>query len=141
MTTRYTLLSLLLTAATIASLNAGTLQQKGSADPAPTADEETTTTTPSPATTRTQNPVLVSKPPLVYPTAARKAHASGAVHVTVRVGKDGRVLEAHATSGQFLLLFAAEDAIRNWRYKPALRDGQPVEATTYVTLNFGEGAH
>jgi|SRR5215471_11749017 len=140
MTTRYTLLPLLLAAATIASPKAGTLQQKGSADPAATADAETTSTTASPAATRTQSPVLVSKPPLVYPAAARKAHAAGDVHVTVRVGKDGRVLEAHATSGPFLLLFAAEDAIRNWRYKPALRDGQPVEATTYVTLSFAEGA-
>jgi protein TonB len=97
--------------------------------------------TPAPAATkavagRLQHPVLVSKPPLVYPAIARPAHASGPVRVRVLVGKDGRVVEAHATSGPFLLLFAAEDAIRSWRYKPALLDKEPVEATTYVTVNF-----
>ena len=81
-------------------------------------------------------PVLISKPPLVYPAMAKSARASGPVVVKVRVGMDGRVLDAHATSGPFLLLFAAEESVRSWRYKPALLDKEPVEATTYVTLNF-----
>jgi protein TonB len=90
----------------------------------------------SAADKRDHGPTLASKPALVYPEAARRAHATGAVRVKVRIGADGRVLEARAVSGPFLLLVPAEEAIRTWRYQPAVEDSQPVEATTYVTVDF-----
>ena len=54
----------------------------------------------------------------------------------VRVAADGRVLEARAVSGPFALLVPAETAVRTFRYQPAIQDSQPIEATTYVTLDF-----
>jgi len=58
------------------------------------------------------------------------------VRVKVVVGTDGRVIEAHAVSGPFLLRSFAEKAIRQWRYAPAVFNSHPIEATTYASLNF-----
>ncbi len=83
-----------------------------------------------------RSPQLLSRSPLNRPEIARQANAIGPVRVEVRIGADGRVLEARAISGQFLLRPYAEKAIREWRYAPAETGGSHVEATTYVTLNF-----
>jgi protein TonB len=66
-----------------------------------------------------------------YPAAARTSHRSGRVKLAIRVLKDGTVsslrpLEVTPIGIGFTK--AAMDAVRQWRYKPALKDGQPVEA-------------
>jgi TonB family protein len=72
----------------------------------------------------------------VYPVAAKSMRATGVVKVEVTVSETGEVAEVQKTSGPSLLQAAAKDAIRKWRFKPFVRDGQPVKATGFVNFNF-----
>ncbi|MEP7149167.1 MAG: TonB family protein [Acidobacteriota bacterium] len=72
----------------------------------------------------------------VYPSAARSMRTTGVVKVEVTVSETGEVDEVHKTSGPMILQAAAKDAIRKWRFKPFVRDGQPVKAIGFVNFNF-----
>lgn len=74
--------------------------------------------------------------PPVYPIAAKNMRATGVVRVDVTVDENGDVAEVQKTSGPSLLQGAAKDAIKKWRFKPFVRDGQPVKATGFVNFNF-----
>jgi protein TonB len=58
------------------------------------------------------------------------------VKVEVMVDEKGEVAEVQKTSGPSMLQGAAKDAIRKWKFKPFVRDGQPVRATGFVNFNF-----
>ncbi len=72
----------------------------------------------------------------VYPPAAKTVRMSGVVKVDVVVDEDGKVAEVQKTSGPQMLQRAATDAIRKWKFKPFVRDGQPTKASGYVSFNF-----
>ncbi len=72
----------------------------------------------------------------VYPPAAKSIRATGVVKVEVTVNEAGEVAEIQNATGPALLQSAAKDAVRKWRFKPFVRDGQPVRATGYVSFNF-----
>ena len=74
--------------------------------------------------------------PPVYPLAAKNMRATGMVRVEVTVDENGDVAEVQKASGPALLQGAAKDAIRKWRFRPFVRDGQPVKAIGFVTFNF-----
>ncbi len=107
----------------------------------------------SDTTTRSAvNPVLVqSKPILIshidpgmliarieprYPDLARRARIQGVVVITAVIGKDGRIVSLNAVSGHPMLVPAALDAVRQWRYRPYILNTQPVEVETRVEVNF-----
>jgi periplasmic protein TonB len=62
--------------------------------------------------------------------------ASGKVEVRVVISETGRVIDAKALSGHVSLRNAAEDAARQWVYRPATRDGVPVTAESVLTFTF-----
>jgi TonB family protein len=70
-----------------------------------------------------------------YPPAARTVRITGIVKIEVVVNEEGKV-EVQNTSGPSMLQRAALDAIKKWKFKPFMRDGQPVKATGYVNFNF-----
>lgn len=72
----------------------------------------------------------------VYPQAARTIRMSGVVKVDVMVDEEGKVAEVQKTSGPQMLQRAAADAIKKWKFKPFVRDGQPIKATGFVSFNF-----
>ena len=72
-----------------------------------------------------------------YPPAASRAKITGRVIVEVVIDEDGNVIEAKAKSGHILLRPAAEEAIKQWKYKPATASGEPVSVTGEVIVNFG----
>lgn len=72
----------------------------------------------------------------VYPPAARTMRTSGVVRVELMVDENGQVAEVKKTSGPALLQRAATDAVRKWKFKPFVRDGEPVKATGFVSFNF-----
>ncbi|HXG85026.1 MAG TPA: TonB family protein [Pyrinomonadaceae bacterium] len=72
----------------------------------------------------------------VYPPAARSMRASGIVRVELMVDENGQVAEVQKTSGPALLQRAATDAVKKWKFKPFVRDGEPVRATGFVSFNF-----
>ena len=71
-----------------------------------------------------------------YPPIARAAHISGTVQLRAIIGKDGAVRELQVISGNPLLVRAARAAVLQWRYRPTLLNGEPVEVETYITANF-----
>ncbi|MGI8670589.1 MAG: TonB family protein [Aridibacter sp.] len=72
----------------------------------------------------------------VYPQTARSMRMTGVVKVEVMIDEDGEVAAVENTDGPAMLRRAAEDAVKKWRFKPFVRDGQPVRATGFVSFNF-----
>ena len=71
-----------------------------------------------------------------YPEEARQQGIQGAVVLEVRIGRDGAIQDVKLVSGQPLLADAAIAAVKQWRFKPRMVKGYPVEMQTRVTLNF-----
>jgi protein TonB len=62
--------------------------------------------------------------------------ARGSVVLGIIIEKDGSVSHIRVISGFVMLTGAAIDAVRQWKYKPYLLNGQPVEVDTTVVVNF-----
>lgn len=71
-----------------------------------------------------------------YPEAAREQHIQGPVMLEALVGTDGAVEKLNTISGDPQLAAAATDAVRQWRFKPFLRNGAPEEFQTQITVSF-----
>jgi len=71
-----------------------------------------------------------------YPQMARTARVAGVVKVEVVLDEQGAVAEIRNINGPQMLRRAAEDAVKRWKFKPFLRDGQPVRASGFVNFNF-----
>lgn len=71
-----------------------------------------------------------------YPAQALQSRLQGAVLLQAWIRKDGTVRDLKVVNGPLLLCQAAYSAVKQWRYKPFQMNGQSVEATTYVTVNF-----
>ena len=71
-----------------------------------------------------------------YPESAREQHIEGPVVLEALVGKDGTVEKLSTVSGDSQLATAATDAVRQWRFKPFLRNGSPEEFQTRITVDF-----
>jgi TonB family protein len=71
-----------------------------------------------------------------YPAGAKRYNISGAVDVQVTISAHGRVTEAKASAGHPLLREAAEEAARQWVFRPATLKGLPVETQVVLTFLF-----
>ena len=71
-----------------------------------------------------------------YPKDAREQGIQGSVVLSVIISKDGDVRDVKLSSGHPALAQAAIDAVKQWRYKPYLLNGQAVEVDTQVQVNF-----
>ncbi|HXN63706.1 MAG TPA: energy transducer TonB [Candidatus Acidoferrales bacterium] len=74
-----------------------------------------------------------------YPPLARQAHISGTVRLHAIISKDGRVTELQVISGHPLLVQAAMDAVRQFRYSPTLLNNEPVAVDTTIDVIFNLG--
>ena len=79
---------------------------------------------------------LISRRDPVSPSGAKEARITGTVVVVALIAPDGEVRIARAIDGPEPLRAAAEEAVRAWRYRPFLVQGQPGTVQTKVTLNF-----
>jgi protein TonB len=79
--------------------------------------------------------IQASRPPLhfAYPD---DVHARGVVALTAAVDSDGAVRSVRIVSGNRALAAAAVRAVRHWRYRPYLKDGQPVATETNIVISF-----
>jgi periplasmic protein TonB len=83
-----------------------------------------------------QEALLIRRVDPVYPTLARQVHVSGTVELRAIIAKDGSVINLEVISGHPMLVRAAVDAVRQWRYRPTLLNNQPLEVQTFVTVKF-----
>ena len=80
--------------------------------------------------------LLVSKVAPEYPDEARDQHIQGMVILQVRIDREGNVMNAELISGHSLLAPAAIEAVRQWKYRPYLLNGNALEVDTQVQVNF-----
>jgi protein TonB len=71
-----------------------------------------------------------------YPPIARAAHMQGTVTLHAIISKAGTIERLEAVSGPQMLQGAALEAVKTWRYKPYLLNGEPTEVDTTVIVNF-----
>ena len=85
---------------------------------------------------RRSHDLLINTAPLAYLPLARQARIQGEVVLQVDVSKDGTIDAVKAISGHPLLIPAAVNAVKQWRYKPYLLKGEPVSMNTRITVRF-----
>jgi protein TonB len=71
-----------------------------------------------------------------YPPLARQVRVQGTVVLRAVISREGTIENLQVLSGHPLLVRAAMDAVRQWRYRPYVLNGEPVEVETQVTVNF-----
>src|SRR5579864_1149361 len=88
-----------------------------------------------PATSAAQREPIVDAQP-TYPLLAQHMNVQGSVILQALIGTDGVVENLRVLSGPAILASAAQQAVREWRFKPILQDGRPVESKATITVNF-----
>jgi len=83
-----------------------------------------------------QSGLLIRKVNPTYPPLARQARIQGVVILQAQISKDGNIENLQLISGHPMLAPAAIDAVKQWKYKPYLLNGEPVEVETQVQVNF-----
>jgi protein TonB len=71
-----------------------------------------------------------------YPEVARQARMEGTVLLQVHVGTDGRVHDVRIMRSAGVFDGAAEEAVRRWRFRPALANGRPVAVWVAIPIRF-----
>jgi len=80
--------------------------------------------------------LLIRKVSPTYPPLARQARIQGTVVLQAQISKDGSIQNLQLISGHPMLAPAAIEAVKQWKYKPYLLNGEPVEVETQVQVNF-----
>ncbi|MGA7767030.1 MAG: TonB family protein [Candidatus Sulfotelmatobacter sp.] len=80
--------------------------------------------------------LLIRKVSPTYPPLARQARIQGTVILQAQISKDGSIQNLQLISGHPMLAPAAIEAVKQWKYKPYLLNGEPVEVETQVQVNF-----
>ena len=80
--------------------------------------------------------MLIDKVVPVYPAVAQAIRASGTVVLQATISRMGAIENLRVVEGPALLRQAALDAVKQWRYKPYMLNGQPVEVETTVNVQF-----
>ena len=84
---------------------------------------------------------LVRKVEPVYPRIAVLSGVQGQVRLHAIIARDGSIQSLNVTSGHPMLASAALDAVRQWRYRPYILNGETVEVETFITVNFRKDMH
>ena len=79
---------------------------------------------------------LITKITPPYPPLAKQARIQGTVELSAIIGKDGRVQDLKVVRGHPLLVQSALEAVKNWIYRPTMLNGEPVEVSTTIDVNF-----
>lgn len=80
--------------------------------------------------------LLIRKVQPPYPPLARQARIQGQVILQAEISKDGSIENLRLISGHPMLAPAAIEAVKQWRYKPYMLNGEPVAVETTVMVNF-----
>ena len=88
------------------------------------------------ATNAAQHEALAKADQPSYPPLAQHMNVQGSVVLQALIGADGVIENLRVTSGPAILAAAAQQAVREWHFKPILQNGQPVESKATITVNF-----
>jgi periplasmic protein TonB len=79
---------------------------------------------------------LVHRVEPLYPPLAKAARIQGTVHLKAVISREGMIENLQVLAGHPMLVTAAVAAVRQWRYRPYILNGEPVEVETEITVNF-----
>lgn len=88
------------------------------------------------ATNAAQHEALAAANQPSYPPLAQHMNVQGSVVLQALIGADGVIENLRVTSGPAILAAAAQQAVREWHFKPILQNGQAVESKATITVNF-----
>jgi protein TonB len=80
--------------------------------------------------------LLVKRIAPMYPPTAKQMHVQGTVQLEANISKDGNITGVKQLSGDTTLGRAATEAVRQWKYKPYVLNGEPIEIQTQITVIF-----
>jgi periplasmic protein TonB len=80
--------------------------------------------------------LLIRRVDPVYPLIAKQARIQGEVVLKAIISKDGTIENLQVESGHPLLTGAAVDAVKQWRFRPFLLNGEPIEIETVINVDF-----
>jgi protein TonB len=80
--------------------------------------------------------LLIKKVRPKYPKEALKKYVQGSVVLQALISKTGEVTDLHVISGDELLVPSALKAVKRWKYKPYILEGQAVQVETEITVNY-----
>lgn len=80
--------------------------------------------------------LLLRKIQPTYPPLARQARIQGSVLLQAEISKDGSIQNLRLISGHPMLAPSAIEAVKQWKYRPYILNGEPVEVETQITVNF-----
>jgi TonB family protein len=80
--------------------------------------------------------LIVKKVQPAYPASALHMRMEGSVQLLATISKTGDIAAVKALNGEPVFARAAMDAVKQWKYKPYLLNGEPVEIQTQITVNF-----
>jgi protein TonB len=83
--------------------------------------------------------LLIQRVTPTYPALARQTRVQGPVVLQAVISRNGTIENLQVLSGHPMLVKAALDAVRQWRYRPYLLNNEPVEVETQITINFTLG--
>ncbi len=83
--------------------------------------------------------LLLRKVQPVYPAEARENHIQGTVRMQAVISKTGDVMNLDLLEGPIELAMSAVTAVRQWKYRPYLLNGEPVAVCTEVVVNYSSG--
>ncbi len=80
--------------------------------------------------------LVMKKVAPVYSQTALQLRKEGSVDLVATISKDGAVTSVRVLSGDLMLANSAVEAVKQWKYRPYLLNGEPVEIQTQITVNF-----
>ena len=106
------------------------------APPEPKAEAKAPRTGPVRVGGDVQSARLIHQVRPLYPALAKQVRTQGTVRLQAIIGRDGAIQNLQLMSGHPLLVPAAVDAVKQWRYRPTLLNGETVEVLTQIDVHF-----
>jgi protein TonB len=79
---------------------------------------------------------LIKKVTPLYPPLAKQARIQGTVRFTALIDREGNIADLQLVSGHPLLVPSAQDAVKQWQYRPTLLNGEAAEVVTQIDVNY-----
>ena len=80
--------------------------------------------------------MLIHRVEPLYPPLAKQTRKSGRVQLRAIIATDGTIQSLEILSGDPVFVLSARDAVMQWRYRPTILNGQPVEVETFITITY-----
>ena len=120
---------------TTVNLDLGGSKPRTSAPTQPAA-ADTTAANPTEQVSADAPEVLYRPSDPVYPRLAEQMKVEGSVKLQVNIDKNGNIVGIQVLSGPPILAAAAQEAVRQWRFRPRYKNGAPIDTEARVVVNF-----